>query len=371
MADEAFRLFGFPVSVRPGFLVFLLLIVVINGPELGVWLAVFMGGFTLLHELGHAVAARATGATASIALEFFYGYASFVPSRRLARWEQAGISFAGPAVQIAAGTVVLLAAGINPLDIDQAVRDAEHWQMALWWAGPVIGAFNLIPLLPFDGGNIVFVAIERLLGRRARAVMAWGSLAVTAGVLAVMALKPELQPFVLFAIFPLIAQLQMVGSLRGVRQHTLSTVPSPWELAHRDLANGNRERAAAILLRSFHDRRGGWALPDDASPQQLEALLGLLPRPLPVGSPYAGYAAADVLLRLGEYTEAAHYAAAVHAREPHPLLAVQVARAAAALGDQPTALGWLRNAGLPNVDPAVARAISAAPELAPLFGAPR
>lgn len=368
MADEGFRLFGFPVSVRPGFLVFLALIVVINGPELGLWLAVFMGGFTLLHELGHAVAARATGAKASIALEFFYGYASFVPTRRLTRWEQAGISFAGPAVQIAVSTVALLAAGVNPLDVDQAVRDAENWQMALWWAGPVIGAFNLIPVLPFDGGNIVFVAIERLLGKQARAVMAWGSLAVTAAVLVVMAVQPRLQPFVLFAIFPLIAQLQMVGSLKGGRRHSVSAVPSPWELAHRDLANGNRERAAAILLQSFHDRSAGWPLPDGASPQQLEELLSLLPRPLPVGSPYAGYAAADVLLRLGEYTEAAHYAAAVHAREPHPLLAVQVARAAAALGDQATALGWLGHAGLPNPDPTVARVIAGSTELAPMFG---
>src|SRR6266542_3977884 len=101
-SPPAFRLFGFPVHVRPGFLFFLIVVVAINGGDaLALWLAAFMATFTLLHELGHAVAARATGARAEISLDFFYGYAAFTPTRPLKRWERAGISFAGPATQIA------------------------------------------------------------------------------------------------------------------------------------------------------------------------------------------------------------------------------------------------------------------------------
>ena len=41
------------------------------------WLAISIAGFTLLHELGHAVAARRAGAKAEISLDFLAGYASY------------------------------------------------------------------------------------------------------------------------------------------------------------------------------------------------------------------------------------------------------------------------------------------------------
>ncbi|MFN5605178.1 MAG: hypothetical protein ACK49V_11590, partial [Actinomycetes bacterium] len=75
------RILGFPVQIRPGFVLFMLLIVVVNGQPMGYWLAGSVTVFTLVHELGHAVAARRTGATASISLDFLAGYASFTPTR--------------------------------------------------------------------------------------------------------------------------------------------------------------------------------------------------------------------------------------------------------------------------------------------------
>ncbi|MEO5723687.1 MAG: site-2 protease family protein, partial [Ilumatobacteraceae bacterium] len=147
-SPPAFRLLGFPVQVRPGFIMLMVLVIVINGPRLGVWLALFLALFTLIHELGHALAARATGAKAEIALDFLYGYASFEPTRELKRWESAGISLAGPASQIIISVVALRLMGISTLRPDPSWTDA---QIGLWWAGPVIGLINLIPVLPFDG----------------------------------------------------------------------------------------------------------------------------------------------------------------------------------------------------------------------------
>ncbi|MFM7082805.1 MAG: hypothetical protein ACKOYI_12785, partial [Actinomycetota bacterium] len=71
------KILGFPIQIRPGFLVFLLLIVFLNGVPLGTWLAGSVAVFTIAHELGHAVAARRTGATARISLDFLAGDASF------------------------------------------------------------------------------------------------------------------------------------------------------------------------------------------------------------------------------------------------------------------------------------------------------
>ena len=56
-----FRLLGFPVHVRPGFVMLMVLIVVLYGDEFGIWLAGALAAFTLLHELGHATATRARG----------------------------------------------------------------------------------------------------------------------------------------------------------------------------------------------------------------------------------------------------------------------------------------------------------------------
>ena len=96
--------------------------------------------------------ARRFGATASIALDLLYGYASYVPARPLARWERALIAVAGPAIEILLGVVVLLAMGADPLSIDSVAETPARY--AIWWAGPVIGLVNLIPALPLDGGTI-------------------------------------------------------------------------------------------------------------------------------------------------------------------------------------------------------------------------
>src|SRR3954451_17114413 len=119
-ATPGLRIFGFPVDVRPGFIMLVALFAIVYSGqgegELGIWLAASVAIFTLIHELGHAFAARATGAEASIALDFLAGYASFEPTRPLKRWERAGISVAGPGLQIALGLGVLAAMRVNPLD---------------------------------------------------------------------------------------------------------------------------------------------------------------------------------------------------------------------------------------------------------------
>ena len=69
-------------------------------------------------------------------------------------------------------------------------------------------------------------------------------------------------------------------------------------------------------------------------------------------------------MRLGRYEDAAHYAADGYARHPHTLAAATVARAAGALGDQATAIGWLRTAAEAGTSPSgLATIIDSSPEL--------
>ena len=67
--------------------------------------------------------------------------------------------------------------GVNPTDRFSIDDSPASW--AIWWAGPMIGLLNLIPVLPLDGGHIVLTGLDRLVGKRSRLWMLYFSLAVT------------------------------------------------------------------------------------------------------------------------------------------------------------------------------------------------
>jgi Zn-dependent protease len=351
------------VAVRPGFFVFLLLVVYVQGWQFGVPFALFLAVFTLLHELGHAVAARRTGARAFIALDFMAGYAAYVPSRPLTRGERALIAVAGPAVQVLVGSLAYL-----------IVRGGLGWpqygepvQYAVLWAGPVIGLFNLLPLVPFDGGTLAVVGVEFIAPKSAERIMARFTVVASAAALVVLASQPALQGFIFFALIPLIgavASLRAKGHTQqqsgksqqlersealawatGAVDFTRGTTPSPWFRAWQQLTSGHPDVARQVLLDDFTNEPDvRWSPPVTAPVDALQQLVALLPRPLPQGRPYADFVLAEVLLRIGAYHDAAFAAAASYTRHRVPALAVEVSRAAAALDDRATALAWLRTA---------------------------
>jgi Zn-dependent protease len=350
-----FRLLGFPVHVRPGFVMFMVLIVVLYGDVFGLWLAGSLAAFTLLHELGHAVAARRTGAEAEISLNFLAGYASYVPTRRLTRREQIGISFAGPGIQIAVSVAILLALGASPFERPSYSGNPEL--LAIWWAGPIIGVFNLVPILPLDGGNIVTTALDRIVPDRAERLMVWFSLAATGAFTVFAFTNDRYRGFVLVIGFLLVSQLQMLGSSKPAT--------SPWHAADEALAAGKPSKARRILVSALsHHRPDQPPPPVTLSTERAGALIALLPEPWPTGDPWNEYILANQLMRLGRFEDAAHYAAEAFARHPHTLAAATVARAAGALGDQPTAIGWLRTAADAGTSPSgLASIIDSSPEL--------
>src|SRR3954454_6713231 len=93
-----FRAFGFPVHVDWSFALFVGLLGWQPGitlERLAIWLGLaFLA--VLAHELGHAVAARLTGAKPAIALVALGGVTTYVPPRQLSRLSSLGIALAGP-----------------------------------------------------------------------------------------------------------------------------------------------------------------------------------------------------------------------------------------------------------------------------------
>ena len=387
-----FRLFGFDVHVRTGFLIFLGLIVFLYSDAFGFWLAGSLAVFTLLHELGHAIAARSAGAHAEISLDFLAGYTSFRadPARPLTRARRALITIAGPGTQIVISLAVLFAMGVNPFSID-SLRAGSDATAAIWWAGPAIGALNLIPVLPLDGGHLALVSIEGIFKERALRVMAVASIVLTGGAAAFMFLTGR-GGFAIFIAFLLFSQIQLLQATGKNRQSQRSRFTdaeaqawesgkpgmlepgqrlSPWFEAHRALLQGDRGGAIGVMLADLRsDRVPKWAPPSAATPAQLRAVVDVLPSELPTGNPHSSQVLADVLLALGEHQRAGEYAAqafGVHRLSP---LATIVARSAAATGDHANSLSWLDAAATATQDEPdvyrvlLTRTMDQAPELA-------
>jgi stage IV sporulation protein FB len=186
--DLHFRLFGFPVRVSPWFwLVSALLgdfiLRAFGLPYLLVWIAcVFVS--ILLHELGHAFAARWFGSPARIDLIAFGGLATYTHPPR-AGWRRMLIALAGPAAGfLFAGAVY----GSN-----EAARWRESSDFAfqtynfLIWINLFWNCINLLPVWPLDGGKVCR-ELAYMAGARKPDAIAYGVSMVVAGLLVVWGL---------------------------------------------------------------------------------------------------------------------------------------------------------------------------------------
>ena len=168
----------------------MVLLILLYPFPLGVWVAGAVAVFTLIHELGHAFAARASSCTASISLDFMVAYASFEPRKTMTWGQRAAIAVSGPALQTALGFAVLLIAGVNPFSRDDISQ--SHFTASVWWAGIALGVLNLIPLLPLDGGALVATVAEHFYPGRGRMFILKASFVITIGLGSAMLLFGQL-----------------------------------------------------------------------------------------------------------------------------------------------------------------------------------
>jgi stage IV sporulation protein FB len=148
----SFRVFGFPVQVDWSFVLFVGLLGWQPGitlQRLGIWLLLaFLA--VLAHELGHAVAARLTGARPSIALVALGGVTTYVPPRQLSRLSSLGIALAGPVVGLVLGGALLLVS--RSVDVEPGGL-AEYTLLMAVFTTLGWSVLNLLPIVPLDGGQ--------------------------------------------------------------------------------------------------------------------------------------------------------------------------------------------------------------------------
>jgi Zn-dependent protease len=176
------RPFGVPVFVSPSwFLVAIVITIMFEGQVDGVVAppgsllvafayAVLLYASVFVHELSHAVTARAMGLPVrSVVLHVLGGETSIereapTPGREFL------IAFAGPVTNLALAVLGVAAHALLPLPpVALLLVDA------LTFANLLVGVFNLLPGLPLDGGRLVRAAVWKLTGnaRRGAVIAGW------------------------------------------------------------------------------------------------------------------------------------------------------------------------------------------------------
>jgi Zn-dependent protease len=185
---------GAAIIIQPAFLLLAAYVVgselLRGGPAALAGALIFVAAIfaaVLIHEIGHAAMALALRIPSKrIVLTFFGGYVQFArqPQRR---WHEIAVSAAGPGANLVS---YLLIAGILPASTaaftpgDAASEVLNALQMFAYLS-LLLGAFNLLPGFPLDGGHILRAALSYVMpAYRARMGAAIAGLLLAAGLVA-------------------------------------------------------------------------------------------------------------------------------------------------------------------------------------------
>lgn len=161
------ELFGIPIYIDMSFAVLLLLFVLNSGSfSFGIAAALALALSVTAHELGHALTAAAFGyRTRDINLSLLGGCASLIALPRKA-WQEFLTAIAGPAVSFLLAALIFVTSVVFPVEsyfLGAVMQYAFYMNIML-------GAFNLLPGFPLDGGRI-FRSVMRAFMSRAKATL--------------------------------------------------------------------------------------------------------------------------------------------------------------------------------------------------------
>lgn len=169
-----------PLTIRPLFWVLAGLIGFLQGGSFSgaiLWVAIVLISL-LFHEYGHALAALAFGKRPRIELGMLGGVTLY-DGRGLSRWRQFIIVLSGPVMGALLFFICVWSAA-RATDAGKGILEGMAF-INMWWT-----LFNLLPILPLDGGQMMRITLEACFGARgtAYAFLAGGVMAMLIGTLA-------------------------------------------------------------------------------------------------------------------------------------------------------------------------------------------
>lgn len=127
--------------------------------------AILFFGSVLTHEFAHSLVARRQGVPVRSITLFLFGGVSNIQRQPRSPKEEFAITIVGPLTSFVLGAMFIALASIfsgNMANIvsqsEELLRDLGPVPTLLLWLGPiniVLGAFNLLPGFPLDGGRVV------------------------------------------------------------------------------------------------------------------------------------------------------------------------------------------------------------------------
>ena len=152
--NRAFAIGSIPVRVHFSFVISTAVLGMAfwdSMPLLAVWICVVFVS-VLIHELGHAIAGRAFGLAPQIDLHGMGGTTSWDGRRKLSTARSVIVSLAGPFTGIACGAALLAEIALRGAPSGELAASAASFalEVNIGW-----GLFNLLPILPLDGGNVL------------------------------------------------------------------------------------------------------------------------------------------------------------------------------------------------------------------------
>lgn len=164
------KLGSIPLRIQGGFfLMALFLGMTERDPvRLAIWVVVVLVSI-VVHELGHALVGKAFGLVPRIELHGMGGHTYFTggPTTRgeIGTAKSIAISLAGPFAGFVFAVGVVAVRGFVPQH-----PLASHATSLLLFVNIVWGIFNLAPMLPLDGGNVLRAALSRLSKNRGETI---------------------------------------------------------------------------------------------------------------------------------------------------------------------------------------------------------
>ncbi len=225
---------GVPVYLGKGWVLIALVLIVWYGAQIQAWAphlgavaylvaaagAVILLASVLVHEAAHAVAARRFGYPVErVVANLWGGHTAYNPASATPG-RSAVIAVVGPLSNLVVGA---LCWAVLP-QVTQPVAYGLLWAAA--FANLFVGAFNLLPGLPLDGGFLVDALVWKATGRRHAGMIAagWSGRLVTIGVVLWFLVRPLLEgrPPSMFALawLALIGALLWFGASQAIRSGT-------------------------------------------------------------------------------------------------------------------------------------------------------